>query len=60
LRIPLKEGIRVKAEGIRGEREGDFTDNYIPRPHWYESFLKDPIPGWYQNSKTYAIPGIGR
>jgi hypothetical protein len=28
LQIPLKEGIRVKAEGIRGEREGDFTDNF--------------------------------
>jgi hypothetical protein len=29
LQIPLKEGIRwVKAEGIGGEREGDFTDNF--------------------------------
>jgi hypothetical protein len=24
----LKEGIVVKAEGIGGEREGDFTDNF--------------------------------
>jgi hypothetical protein len=25
--MPLKEGIAVKAEEIRGETEGDFTDN---------------------------------
>jgi len=28
LLLPLKEGIVVKAEGIGGEREGDFTDNF--------------------------------
>jgi hypothetical protein len=34
LQIPLKEGIvgESKAERIGGEREGDFTDNFIMCP----------------------------
>jgi len=28
LAIPLKEGIRGESGGDRGEREGDFTDNF--------------------------------
>jgi hypothetical protein len=34
LRIPLKEGIRVKAEGIVGEREADFTDYFNVVHFW--------------------------
>jgi hypothetical protein len=38
-----KEGISgVKAEGIGGEREGDFMDNFNGNHQFFECFFKEP------------------